>query len=562
MTVDDSEFQNASEHYKQLATFWTDILHLMSSKPGALASVGPMRALAANSKKITNEMIEMSEDMVAFSKHLSEYYSQLANTWGEAQKKVNQKMSDIPHDTEQIEALKRVWIDMFDNDFTELFDSPKFGSNYGKLVSKELEIVKHWNSISNTVLQSANLPSKEEIDDVYREIHSLKKRLRLSELELQRLRRASPGVASKGASGSAPAADVGGAPSGPERGNIPAGSTAVTAGVGDKPKPQRAGHAGDAPSGASQQQQQQSQPRSPSRGTQEQPPRQQPEPWPRPEQRRPDPPQPPQHRPQHQQPQQPHDVQARPPRYAPQPQAPPPAPPPRPHDAATPGGSVAEPPRQEPEGRLPSPKPDPVSSPPTPSPSDRPAGPPAQNTKNPRRRRRRSRRRFSKSERPGSPNLPPPQPESAPKPTPALGSSKDATAAVTRHASGLPSDSFSRPPRDAAKRTGTTPGGATGAPEATAGRKKRRRHRPDKHTRRMRQQQQGQSRPPQPQPTADTRPAPSKKTQSAKNPESAGDPKHRTRDDGGDSARQGPNSGKSSAAADSRLPRKDGDAET
>ena len=43
MTVDDSEFRNASEHYKQLATFWTDILHLMSSKPGALASVGPMR---------------------------------------------------------------------------------------------------------------------------------------------------------------------------------------------------------------------------------------------------------------------------------------------------------------------------------------------------------------------------------------------------------------------------------------------------------------------------------------------------------------------------------------
>ena len=42
---------------------------------------------------------------------------------GIAQKKVNQKSPEIPQDVEQIEAIKRVWIDIFDNDFTELFDS-------------------------------------------------------------------------------------------------------------------------------------------------------------------------------------------------------------------------------------------------------------------------------------------------------------------------------------------------------------------------------------------------------------------------------------------------------
>ncbi len=541
MTVDDSEFRNASEHYKQLATFWTDILHLMSSKPGALASVGPMRALAANSKKITNEMIEMSEDMVAFSKHLTEYYSQLADTWGEAQKKVNQKMPDIPHDTEQIEALKRVWIDMFDNDFTELFDSPKFGSNYGKLVSKELEIVKHWNRISNTVLQSANLPSKEEIDDVYREIHSLKKRLRLSELELQRLRRTGSGSTSRGASGSASAADVSGAPSDPGRGDTPAESAAaaVTAGGGDKSKSGRAGHAGDAPNGAS--------PQPPPRDAQEQPPLQQPAPRPRPEQRRPDPPQPPQHRPQHRQSQQPRDVQARPP---------------RPREAGTPGGSAAGLTRQEPEGRPPSTKPDPTSPPAAPSRSDPSAGPSAQGARNPRRRRRRPHRRFSKTGRPGSTNPQPLQPESAPKPTPAPGSSKDAPAAVTRHAPGTSSGSFSRPPRDAAKRTGTTPGDATGASEATAGKKRRRRHRPNRHTRRMQRQQQGQPRPPRPQPAADTRPAPSRRPQSVRSPESSDDSKRRARDTGGDSALQGSNGGKSGTAANGGPHRKDGDTET
>ena len=178
--------KDITDYYKHLSLFWTDIVHLMSSKPQALASIGPMRAFAANSKKISTELIEINEDLMEFNKHLTEYYKQLADTWVDAQKKVNLKAPEIPQDIEQIEAVKRVWIDIFDNDFTELFDSGKFGENYGKLVSKELELTKHWNNITNVILQSVNLPSKEEIDEVYKEIHSLKKRVAKLELELKK----------------------------------------------------------------------------------------------------------------------------------------------------------------------------------------------------------------------------------------------------------------------------------------------------------------------------------------------------------------------------------------
>ena len=160
----------------------------MSSKPQALTSVGPMRAFAANAKKISTEFIEMNEGLMEFNQYLTEYYKQLSDTWVEAQKKVNFKAPEVPQDIEQIEAFKRIWIDIFDNDFTELFDSKKFGENYGKLVSKELELTKHWNNITNVILQSANLPSKEEIDEVYKEIHSLKKRVSKLELELKKQR--------------------------------------------------------------------------------------------------------------------------------------------------------------------------------------------------------------------------------------------------------------------------------------------------------------------------------------------------------------------------------------
>jgi len=174
------------DHYKHLSLFWTDIIHLMSSKPQALTSIGPMRAFAANSKKITTELIDINEVLLEFNQYITEYYKQLSDTWSVAQKKVNLKAPDVPQDVEQIEAFKRMWIDIFDNDFTELFDSGKFGDNYGKLVSKELELTKHWNNITNVVLQSANLPSKEEIDEIYKEMHSLKKRVRTLELDLKK----------------------------------------------------------------------------------------------------------------------------------------------------------------------------------------------------------------------------------------------------------------------------------------------------------------------------------------------------------------------------------------
>ena len=178
--------KDVTDYYKHLSLFWTDIMHLMSSKPQALTSIGPMRAFASNSKKISTELIEINEVLMGFNQYLTEYYKQLSDTWTVAQKKVNLKAPEVPQDVEQIEAFKRIWIDIFDNDFTELFDSGKFGDNYGKLVSKELELTKHLNNITNVILQSVNLPSKEEIDEVYKEMHSLKKRVGKLELELKK----------------------------------------------------------------------------------------------------------------------------------------------------------------------------------------------------------------------------------------------------------------------------------------------------------------------------------------------------------------------------------------
>jgi len=183
------EFNDPTTYYKHLSLFWVDLLHLMSGKPASLMSVGPMRNFATNVKKINTELIESNEDLTEFNKNLLNYYKQLADTWNIAQKKVNTKTSKLPKDSEQFETYKRIWIDMFENDFTSLFDSKDFGENYGKLVSSELELTKHWNNMLDTLLQSANLPTRKEIDEVYLQLNSLRKKISKLELELKNQRK-------------------------------------------------------------------------------------------------------------------------------------------------------------------------------------------------------------------------------------------------------------------------------------------------------------------------------------------------------------------------------------
>ena len=101
MTSKSSEILNTSpvetaDYYKHLSLFWTDIIHLMSSKPQALTSIGPMRAFAANSKKISVELIEINEKLFEFNKYMTEYYKQLSSVWGIAQKKATDPIVSSP----------------------------------------------------------------------------------------------------------------------------------------------------------------------------------------------------------------------------------------------------------------------------------------------------------------------------------------------------------------------------------------------------------------------------------------------------------------------------------
>ena len=163
---------------------WAGLVRMMSGKPQTLAPMGPIGNYAEYSKRIAAEVAESTAQLKEFNDSLLLYYKQLADTWFDAQKKVNAKVPQVPQDAEQFKAYKGVWTAILDNDFTELFGSKRFGKNYGKLVAQEMELANHWNNITGMLLKSANLPDKKEIDGVCRQIHDLKKRISALESQL------------------------------------------------------------------------------------------------------------------------------------------------------------------------------------------------------------------------------------------------------------------------------------------------------------------------------------------------------------------------------------------
>ena len=172
------QYDNMFDYYKHTSMFWNDMISMMSSKPASLTAVGPLRNFTENIKKISQELIEANQEIVDFNTFLMEYYKQLGETWTNSQKKVMSKISEIPQDSESMEAYKRIWIDMFENDFTQLFDTSSFSENYNKLVSTEMQLLKRWNTIMDVMLKSANMPTKEEIDEIYQELFNLKKKIK------------------------------------------------------------------------------------------------------------------------------------------------------------------------------------------------------------------------------------------------------------------------------------------------------------------------------------------------------------------------------------------------
>ncbi len=117
--------------------------------------------------------------------------SNLQSVFMEAMRKVQEKTAkdmewEISH--EKCKDFYRIWIETYSETFKEFSKSDHFASDMGKLNSHLMDFQKYNREmLDENYLKPINLPTKTEIDEINKELYSLKKTVKELTIQIKEL---------------------------------------------------------------------------------------------------------------------------------------------------------------------------------------------------------------------------------------------------------------------------------------------------------------------------------------------------------------------------------------
>ncbi len=178
MTEGQSKEEDQNQVLKKIFESWTETLSWIQNRTPGIPAIGPAAGLARNSVTINAELAQAMQSLAEFNKYLAQYYAKISTSWMEATKKV---MAESPADTSDEKArerLKDVWIETFEREFTTLFDSEDFAEIFGQMLKSEVKFNKHVRTLVEILSTNIGMPTRSEMDSVYKEIERIKNQLK------------------------------------------------------------------------------------------------------------------------------------------------------------------------------------------------------------------------------------------------------------------------------------------------------------------------------------------------------------------------------------------------
>ncbi|MEE8132156.1 MAG: poly(R)-hydroxyalkanoic acid synthase subunit PhaE [Nitrososphaerales archaeon] len=167
-----------SDPFKNVIDSWVDVLNWIQNRTPDIPTIGPAAGLLKNSPRITAGLSNAAEELSEFNKMLAQYYAKVSASWMEATRQVMIKCPIDIKDEKSRETVKKVWIDIFEEEFTTLFDSEDFAMIFGKLVEHEVKFNKHIQKLVEICSKNLEMPTRSEIESIYVEIARIKNKLK------------------------------------------------------------------------------------------------------------------------------------------------------------------------------------------------------------------------------------------------------------------------------------------------------------------------------------------------------------------------------------------------
>jgi len=177
----DEQSKAEEEHnqaLKKMFESWTETLNWIQNRMPGIPAVGPAAGLARNSVTINAELAQATQSLAEFNKYLAQYYAKISAAWMEATRQLMAKCPADISDEKAREQVKNVWIETFEQEFTTLFDSEDFAEIFGQMLKSEVKFNKHVRNLVEILSTNIGMPTRSEMDSVYKEIERIKNQLK------------------------------------------------------------------------------------------------------------------------------------------------------------------------------------------------------------------------------------------------------------------------------------------------------------------------------------------------------------------------------------------------
>ncbi len=119
---------------------------------------------------------DATKTYTAYQEALMAYNSKLWETWMDAWANFTAKSPELlQKGAQDPKEMYREWLSTFKATYDKLFRTEEFSRVLANLLDKSLDLRKASDSLLQELLKKSNIPTREEIDELQREIHELKK---------------------------------------------------------------------------------------------------------------------------------------------------------------------------------------------------------------------------------------------------------------------------------------------------------------------------------------------------------------------------------------------------
>lgn len=154
----------------QLINNWSELLKL--------PTIGPFHAFSQEIDPYLQGMLSINQTLLKLQVDLNEYWSHMKNAYSNALKEITDRAPKTFNTKEDFENYRKVIIEAFEDAFTALFTSEEFPRVYNKVSNDQMELLKSIQQLIENSLQTLNLPTRSEINELAKDIHSLKRDIR------------------------------------------------------------------------------------------------------------------------------------------------------------------------------------------------------------------------------------------------------------------------------------------------------------------------------------------------------------------------------------------------